>query len=111
MLDSNDALIEEFIKRDKKDKASFYAAFMIFDAYYTMNKPEWIEQENKEYRDSTELRFADYYKKYKHLWDNLGNGDKMMISNGVRSRSVMEGMGMEIITINEWLKHIENLNT
>ncbi len=111
MLDSNDALIEEFIKRDKKDKASFYAAFMIFDAYYTMNKPEWIEQENKEYRDSTELRFADYYKKYKHLWDNLGNGDKMMISNGVRSRSVMEGMGMEIVTINEWLKHIENLNT
>lgn len=45
MLDSNDALIDEFISRGKSDKAMFYVAFMVFDAYYTMNKPEWIGQE------------------------------------------------------------------
>ena len=44
MLDSNDALIEEFLKRDLEDKAIFYVTFMIMDAYYTMNKPEWINQ-------------------------------------------------------------------
>lgn len=31
MLDSNDALIDEFIKRGMMDKAMFYTAFMIFD--------------------------------------------------------------------------------
>lgn len=67
MLASNDALIDEFLKRGMQDKAAFYVAFMIFDAYYTMNKPDWINQENKEYRDLTEEFFSGYYKKRKGL--------------------------------------------
>ena len=109
MLDSNDALIDEFLSRGIQDKAMFFTVFMIFDAYYTMNKPEWIDQENQEYRNSTELRFADYFRKHKDAWDTLPINDKMMISNQVRSRSVMEGMRMEAVTIDAWLKHIEKL--
>ena len=110
MLDSNDALIDEFIKRGQQDKVLFYTAFMIFDAYYTMNKPDWINQENKEYRDNTELHFADWYKKHKVLWEQIPINDKMVISNQVRQRSVMEGMLMEAVTIDQWLDHIESLN-
>ena len=109
MLDSNDALVDEFIRRGMSDKASFYTAFMIFDAYYTMNKPEWVNQENKEYRDSTELRFSEYYKKHKSLWDSIPGPEKMQISNGVRSRTVSEGMLMEAVTIDDWLKKIRKL--
>lgn len=109
MLDSNDALVDEFIKRGIQDKALFYTAFMIFDAYYTMNKPEWVNQENREYRDSTEIRFSEYYKKHKNLWDSIPAPEKMQISNGVRSRSVNEGMLMEAVTIDDWLKKIRKL--
>ena len=109
MLDSNDALVDEFIKRGVQDKAMFFTAFMIFDAYYTMNKPEWMNQENQEYRDSTERRFAAYYAKHKGMWNDLPVGDKMMISNQVRQRSVMEGMMMEAITIDAWLRHVEEM--
>ena len=109
MLDSNDALIDEFLSRGMQDKAAFYSIFMIFDAYYTMNKPEWINQENKQYRNMTEKRFADYFIKHKSLWNMASENDKMMISNNVRSRSVMEGMRMEAITITDWLSHIEKL--
>ena len=109
MIDSNDALIQEFLKRGVRDKALFYVAFMILDAYYTMNKPEWINQTNKKYRNSTEKRFAKYYKKYKTHWNAVPDMDKMQISQGVRGRSVMEGMQMESVTVNEWLKHIETL--
>ena len=109
MLDSNDALVDNFLSRGMQDKAMFYSVFMIFDAYYTMNKPEWIDQENQEYRYTTELRFADYFRKHKDKWENMPINDKMMISNQVRSRSVMEGMRMEAITIDNWLKHIEKL--
>ena len=109
MIDSNDALIEEFKKRNMMDKAAFYTAFMIFDAYYTMNKPEWINQRNKLYRSTTEKRFSTYYKKYKEIWESIPGSDKMQISNGVRSRSVMEGMQMENITIDKWLKKILKL--
>ena len=110
MLDSNDALISQFLSRGREDKAAFYCVFIIFDAYYTMNKPEWINQENKEYRDSTERRFSQYYRKYKKLWNAVSSADKMQISQGVRGRSVMEGMQMEAMTIDGWLEHIEKLS-
>lgn len=109
MLDSNDALIAEFLRRGIKDKAKFFTAFMVFDAYYTMNKPEWIDQENQEYRNATELRFSDWFAKYQYLWDDISSQDKMAISNQVRTRSVMEGMQMESITIDAWLSNIVTL--
>ena len=109
MLDSNNALINEFISRGMQDKAMFYTVFMIFDAYYTMNKPEWINLENQEYRMSTEKHFAEWFKKHEDMWKNVPMNDKMMISNQVRSRSVMEGMQMEAITIDAWLRHIKKL--
>lgn len=109
MIDSNDALIDEFTKRGVFDKAAFFVAFMIFDAYYTMNKPEWINQENKEYRDLTERRFAEYYKKRKEMWDSIAPQDKMQISQNIRQRSVNEGMMMEAITVQDWLRHISRL--
>ena len=109
MLDSNDALIDEFLSRGMQDKVMFFTAFMIFDAYYTMNKPEWIDQENQDYRNSTELHFSKWYKKHEDIWNNVPINDKMMISNQVRSRSVMEGMRMEAVTIDGWLKHIKEM--
>ena len=109
MLDSNDALVEEFLRRGMLDKAAFYTTFMIFDAYYTMNKPEWINQENSEYRQSTERRFSTYYIKHRDLWNSLPPVNRMQISNVVRSRSVSEGMMMEAVTIDGWLRHIEAL--
>ena len=104
MLDSNDALVDEFLRHGFKDKAAFYTVFMVMDAYYTMNKPEWISQENIEYRDSTEKRFAKYYLKHKDLWDSVPVVERMAISNGVRARSIGEGMQMENITLDDWLK-------
>jgi len=109
MLDSNDALVDEFMRRGIHDKATFFTVFMIFDAYYTMNKPDWIDQENKDYRDKTEIRFSEYFKKHKDMWNNIPINDKMAISNNVRSRSIHEGMRMEAITIDAWLRHIEKL--
>lgn len=106
MIDSNDALIDTLNKKGVKDKALFYVAVMLFDSYYTMNKPEWINQENKEYRESVEKRFSEYYKKHKAEWESIPVQDKMQISHGIRGRSVMEGMQMETMTIDEWLSRI-----
>lgn len=109
MLASNDALVDEFLKRGIQDKAYFYTAFMIFDAYYTMNKPEWVNQENKIYRDMTEHKFASYYIKHESMWKALDAQTKMQISNGVRSRIISEGMMMEAITIDGWLKKMKKM--
>ena len=65
MIDSNNALIDEFVKREMLEKANMYVGIMIFDAYYTFNKSEWVNQDNIEYRDKTEKHFSEYYKKRK----------------------------------------------
>lgn len=109
MIDSNDALIDTLVEKGAVEKAIFYVAVMIFDSYYTMNKPEWIDQENQEYRNAVEKRFSEYFAKYKETWDKIPAPDKMQISQGIRGRSVMEGMQMESLTIGEWLKSIEEL--
>ena len=109
MLDSNEALVDEFLKRGRQDKAMFYTVFIIFDAYYMMCKPEWLNQENQKYRKSTELRFANYFRKREDLWNSIPQADKMFISNQVRSRSIGEGMQMEAVTIDQWLKHIKSM--
>lgn len=109
MIDSNDALIDEFLSRGREDKASFFTAYMIFDAYYTMNKPEWIDQENQEYRTLTEKHFSKWYKKHEDMWRNISVNDKMYISNQIRSRSVNEGMRMESVTMDTWLKRIKKM--
>ena len=107
MIDSNDALIEALVEKGAVEKGIFYVAVMVFDSYYTMNKPEWISQENQEYRDKTEKRFAQYFEKYRETWDKIPTADKMQISQGIRGRSVMEGMQMESLTIDEWLRSIQ----
>ena len=106
MIDSNDALIEEFKKRKIEDKVKFFVVQLVFEAYYMMNKPEWINQENKQYRDNTEKRFSKYFKKYKEYWDEVSDTEKMIISNQIRGRKIMEGMQMEIMTIEDWLKEV-----
>ena len=106
MLDSNDALVDEFLRRGKEDKAIYFVGFMVFDAYYTLNKKEWIAQDNQAYRDAVEKRFGDYFRKHTPQWNKITEMDKMMISNGVRTRSIQEGMPMESVTIDAWLRHI-----
>lgn len=106
MLDSNEALVDEFIKRQRLQDAQFYSTSMIFDAYYTMNKQEWIDQENKEYRDETEKRFKAYYTKFKYLYDTIPQEAKFQIITGIKNRMFTEGLFLESVTFEDWIKHI-----
>ena len=109
MLDSNTALVNELLKRNKYQDAQFYATSMIYDAYFTMNKDEWINQDNKEYRDKTELRFKGYYFTFKTLFDTIPIQAKGMILQGLRNRFYQEGLLLETTTFENWIKHIETM--
>jgi hypothetical protein len=109
MLDSNDALIEQFLDRNRKQEAQFYSVNMIYDAYFTMNKDEWLNQENKEYRHATEKRFKEYWLKYKTLHDSIPQDIKAQIIMGIKNRMYAEGMVLETLTFNEWIKQVEEM--
>ena len=107
MLDSSDALVSELLTRKLKSDAQFYLTVMIYDAYFTMNKDEWINQENKEYRNATEKRFKKYYLKYKDLYNNIDFDTKAQIIMGIKNRMFQEGLLMESITFEDWIKTVE----
>lgn len=109
MLDSNTALVKEFLRRKKEDEAKFYATSMIFDSYFTLNKKEWIDQENQEYRKNVELRFKKYYDDFEYLFNSIDESIKQQIIVGIKNRMYGEGMFMEEITFNDWIKHIKDL--
>ena len=109
MLDSSTALVNEFLNRGRIDDAKFFAVSMIYEAYFTMNKDEWINQENIEYRNATEKRFKEYYIKFKYLLDSLPLELKAYIIQGIRNRFYGEGLLLETVTFDTWIKHIEEL--
>ena len=109
MLDSSTALVNNFLNRGRYPDAQFYATSMVYDAYFTMNKDEWINQENKEYRDATEKRFAEYYRQFKYMTSSVSKEVKAAILQGLRNRFYQEGMLLETTTFENWIKHIESL--
>ena len=103
------ALVDELLSRRRKPDAQFYVTAMIFDAYFTMNKDEWINQENKEYRAATEKRFKAYYLKFKKLYDTIPADAKAQIIMSIKNRMYTEGLLMESITFEDWIKQVEAL--
>jgi hypothetical protein len=85
----------------------FYAVNMIYDAYFTMNKDEWLNQENKEYRKVAERRFRDYWKKYKKLHESIPQDVKNQIIMSIKNRMYGEGMVLETMTFAAWIKKVE----
>ena len=109
MLDSNTALCQEFLRRNRSLDAQYYVTAMIYDAYFMMNKDEWLNQENQEYRMKTEKRFQTYYNPFKQQYDSIPEELKSQIIVGMKNRFFQEGMFMESVTFNDWMRHIQSL--
>lgn len=109
MLESNTALVRELSRRNKATDAQFYACMMIYDAYLTMNKKEWLDQENQEYRYNTEKRFQKYYNDFKKLFNQVPEEQKAQMIMGIKNRFFQEGVFFESVTFDDWIKHIEEM--
>ena len=110
MIDGNDYLVMDLFDRDKINDAVYFVCHMVYSAYYMLQKPEWLDPENKEYRDAMEKRFAEYFAKMHNLWDALVPNEKAEISNKLREKAIAEGMTEETITLHDWLEHIKEIS-
>lgn len=110
LIKSSDRLLTWFTEKGKIDKAKEAVAAITLDSYYTFCHPSWKEIGTKEYRKKAEKCFADYFKKWKHLWVETPDQVKMQISAGIRQREVSMGMEMETETLDQYLKRIKDLS-
>lgn len=109
LIDSNTALIKELLNRDYKIEAQRWCIKMVLDGYQTLNKKEWINQDNQEYRKAVEDRYTEYWKEFKELYnaDYVKQEEKNLIYAGIKQRFMTEGVLDEVITLKDWIKKIE----
>ena len=110
MIDGNDYLVMELLNRNMINEAVYFVVHMVYSVYYMLQKPEWMAEENKEYRDGVEKRFAEYFVKMENLWNALVPNEKVEISNKLREKAIAEGMEMESVSLPEWLKYIKEIS-
>lgn len=109
MLESSTALVCELGTRGKAEKAAQIVVQIVYDAYFTMNKKEWLDQENQEYRNNTEKRFAQYYNVFRPLYEAVPEQMRAQILVSVKQQKMAEGVLFEEITFNDWMKHISSI--
>ena len=109
MLDSSTALVEQFLQRQRIQDAQFYSVSMIYDAYYTMNKSEWVAQGNQQYRHDTELRFKQFFQQFEMLFQSCPDDLRSQIIIGIKNRMFEEGLLLESQTFDQWITHIRNM--
>lgn len=106
LLDSSSQLIKDLTSRGLMDNARQIATSIIYDSYFTLNKKEWLEQENQEYRDNVERRFKQFYLDFKTYYDSIDEQKKNQIIIQLKNQKYNEGMILESITFNDWIKSI-----
>lgn len=109
MLNSNTALVKEFLRRGKKNDAAYYATAMIYDIYYGLNCDRWWTGEGHGYLEMTEKRFKKYWEEFKGLFNSIPKESHAQIIMGIKNRMFSEGLLLERITFEDWIKHIENI--
>ena len=106
LLDSSTQLVNNLLVRGLAKNAQEIVTGMIYNSYFTLNKKEWLEQENQEYRDSVEKRFKRYYLDFKCLYESIDEKTKNSIIIQLKNQKFNEGMILESITFNDWIKEI-----
>lgn len=109
LIKSSDHLIGWLVNKSKFDKARECIVSITLDSYYTFCHPSWKEISTKEYRDTAEKKFSEYFKKWEYLWNEAPDQMKMQISSGIRNRSVQQGMQMETETLDHYIERMKNL--
>lgn len=109
MIYSNSYLIQDFLDRKMYENAKVFVGVLIYNTYYMLNKPIWLDPMNAKYRYETEKCFRDYYRKHKELFLSLDPSQRMKLISGIKRRVLGEGVTLEKFTFDDWIKHIEEL--
>lgn len=108
LLDSSSQLVRELLSRGLIQNAREIATNLIYNSYFTLNKKEWLEQENQEYRLNVERRFRQYFLEFKSLYETIDEKIKNSIIIQLKNQKYAEGMIMESITFDDWIQLILN---
>lgn len=110
MIYSSSYLVKDLLVRKMFDAARWRVGLLVYNVYYMLNSPIWLDPMNVKYRYETEKCFKDYYNTFKDLFDTISEDDRRKLILSIKNRVIGEGVLLEKFTFNEWIKHIEELD-
>lgn len=109
LIKSSAALVRELSSRGRLDAAAEVVVQMTYDSYFTMNKEEWLNQDNQQYRVDTERAFAAYRREFTILYNSVQKETRDRLVMGIKNRMFSEGVVLEKITFDDWIRRVEAL--
>lgn len=107
MIKSTTALVRELAHRGKLDAAAEAVALLTYGSYFTMNKEEWLNQDNREYRDDTERAFGAFRREFRLLADSISKEVRDRVVVGLKNQMFAEGVMLEKVTFDDWIAKID----
>lgn len=107
MIDQDQALADEFIRRGKMDAAKYYVTCGVYDVFFTLNEPMWVEEKNKPYRDALERRFKTFIRKYGPLWESIDKKTEVQVMKDYRKKMNRAGVWMESTAFSDWIRRMK----
>lgn len=102
-----DALIDEFLRRGKKQDAQQLTTSGLFKFYFMSNKEEWKNQESNEHRITAEKSIKDFYLKFRELYEAFPQVKKIIMFNDTQKRMSERNTPLPSIPLNKWLSELE----
>ena len=106
LLDSNEALIENFLERGMIDKVEMFSFIVTFNMYYKINQPNFMCPEDKDEIEKIERRFKKFYVKWVDYMEKFPAEKQPRFIAEMRRKSFTEGLLIEHITFEDWIKRI-----
>lgn len=107
MVLSNERLVGEFVRRKRVSQSEFYATSFIYMTYYLLQKKEWWEEKNRQYRENVLRRFAIYWDKFQDLLLNCDDAVKARAMKETYCAKVDEGLDKIRQSFDEFIKEVE----
>lgn len=108
-LNSSESLALQLEQRGRRDKAEFYAVNTLFEAYYTLMKPDWLEEDNLQWRTACMLRCKSFYERFLPMLDTIAKDVLASIQLNARNKYFQECPRMELYTFHAWLDQLKAL--
>ena len=105
LVESNDALVASFLKRGMVKEATHFVVYLTFNTYFTVHTKPWNTPFNVQYRETTEKRFGEYFKKYGKLFLNAPEEEKKKLAASLKKRLIPKD-DCKLSPFGEWLKHL-----
>lgn len=111
-IDGVNSSVNELLKRDMIKEASFTVAHLLYKLYFLLNSEQFLDPKNEEYRIKTETRFKQFYDKFIYLFDNVPQDARNKLIRQYKEDAANRyGVVLERFTFDNWIKHIESIET